>query len=63
MISVEVNCYIDVYNITIFERSARWRLRKIPDIIVKRDNSLVWDPVTQNIVDARATGFRKARIE
>lgn len=63
MISVEVNGNIDIHNVAILERPAKLKMRIIVRMNSHEANSLVWDPVAQDIVDARATGFGKARIE
>ena len=48
--------HINVHNVAIFEGSALLRVRNVPEFVSgKKFNSLIRDPVTENIVDARTT--------
>ena len=54
MISAKVHGHIDVHNITVFEGSAILQMRTLRESIQEKGvRSLVWDSMTQDIVDAR----------
>ena len=56
MIAVNVHGYIDIHNVAILERAAWLEISIVSGLNLEgKRNSLVWNPVTKNIVDARTT--------
>jgi hypothetical protein len=54
--SVNVHGHVDVHNVTILEGPTGLEMRSVSEFVwEKKRNSLVWDPVTEDVVDARTT--------
>ena len=52
--TADVHGHVNIYDVAIFEGSALLRVRNVSEFVSeKRFNSLIWDPVTENVVDAR----------
>ena len=56
MIPADVHGHVNVHDVAIFEGSALLRVRTVSgSVSEKKFNSLIRDPVTENVVDARTT--------
>lgn len=54
MVPINVHSYIDIHDVAIFEGPAMLKVRIIPEFAREKEfNSLVRDPVTEDVVDAR----------
>ena len=52
----DVHGHVNVHDVAIFEGSALLRVRDVSEFVSEaKFNSLIWDPVTENVIDARTT--------